>query len=57
MEYLFVLSSNALNAGIELGLKIMKNRLVVIGMPRGSTTYLYHNLNKHPSIFCRFARK
>ena len=35
----------------------MKNRLVVIGMPRGSTTYLYHNLNKHPNIFCPFRKE
>lgn len=31
------------------------NLFVVFGMPRTGTTYLYHNLSKHPSIFipCR----
>lgn len=30
---------------------------VVIGMPRGGTTYLYHNLKKHPNVFLPFRKE
>jgi len=29
----------------------------IIGMPRAGTTFLYHNLQKHPQIFVPFRRK
>lgn len=30
---------------------------IVAGMPRGGTTFLYHNLNKHPRIFLPFRKE
>jgi len=30
---------------------------VVAGMPRGGTTFLYHNLRKHPAIFLPFRKE
>ncbi len=30
---------------------------IVAGMPRGGTTFLYHNLNKHPYIFLPFRKE
>jgi Sulfotransferase domain len=30
---------------------------VVAGMPRGGTTFLYHNLNKHPSIYLPYRKE
>lgn len=30
---------------------------IVAGMPRGGTTFLYHNLNKHPHIFLPFRKE
>lgn len=36
----------------------IKNRIFIIaGMPRGGTTFLYHNLQKHPSIFLPFRKE
>ncbi|WP_419767384.1 sulfotransferase domain-containing protein [Arcobacter sp.] len=29
----------------------------IIGMPRAGTTFLYHNLNKHPDLYVPFRRK
>lgn len=29
----------------------------IIGMPRAGTTFLYHNLNKHPKLYVPFRRK
>jgi hypothetical protein len=30
---------------------------VIPGMPRCATTFLYHNLEKHPSVFCPFRKE
>ncbi|MCK4766004.1 MAG: cobalamin-dependent protein [Candidatus Aminicenantes bacterium] len=30
---------------------------IVVGMPRSGTTFLYHNLNKHPDIFLPFRKE
>jgi len=30
---------------------------IIAGMPRGGTTFLYHNLNKHPWIFLPFRKE
>ena len=35
----------------------MERSFVVIGMPRGGTTYLYHNLQNHPEIFVPFRKE
>lgn len=38
--------------------KIDKKKIhVLLGMPRAGTTFLYHNLQKHPQIFVPFRRK
>ena len=34
-----------------------KRLFVLLGMPRAGTTFLYHNLQKHPRIFVPFRRK
>ena len=31
--------------------------IVIPGMPRAGTTFLYHNLQKHPSIFLPFRKE
>lgn len=35
----------------------LKNIAYIIGMPRAGTTFLYHNLNKHPDLYLPFRRK
>ena len=30
---------------------------IIAGMPRCGTTFLYHNLQKHPSVFCPFRKE
>lgn len=35
----------------------LKNISYIIGMPRAGTTFLYHNLNKHPDLYVPFRRK
>ncbi len=35
----------------------LKNISYIIGMPRAGTTFLYHNLNKHPNLYVPFRRK
>jgi hypothetical protein len=33
------------------------NVFIIPGMPRCATTFLYHNLQKHPSVFCPFRKE
>ena len=35
----------------------LNNIVYIIGMPRAGTTFLYHNLSKHPSLYVPFRRK
>lgn len=35
----------------------VKPLFVLTGMPRGGTTFIYHNLKKHPSIFLPFRKE
>lgn len=35
----------------------LENISYIIGMPRAGTTFLYHNLNKHPDLYVPFRRK
>jgi len=35
----------------------LQNIAYIIGMPRAGTTFLYHNLNKHPNLYVPFRRK
>lgn len=40
------------------GAQVKSNQIAyLVGMPRAGTTFLYHNLNRHPQIFVPFRRK